>query len=77
MIYHRGQRRNNSHLKLDAFHLGACDCMNYRQLRCPFIEPGIDQLRYLLGWIAFAKSEDDFCLLPLELRPRKYTRRKK
>lgn len=45
-----------------------CDCMNYRELRCPFIQPSIEQLRYILGYLAFQLSERDECILPLQLR---------
>lgn len=68
MIYRRGQRRNKKVLQLDPFHLGMCDCMNYRELRCPFIQPSIEQLRYILGYLAFQLSERDECILPLQLR---------
>lgn len=60
-------RRNKIHLRFDAFHLGASDCLMFRELRSPWVQPCIEQLRYLLGYLTFQKSERDFCALPVQL----------
>jgi hypothetical protein len=51
--------------------------MNYRELHCPFIDHSLDQLRYVLGYLAFQNSDEDFCILPPFNFPHVHARRKK
>lgn len=67
MVYRRGHKKTKQVLAFDPFHMGATDCLRYRELRCPFITPSLDQLRYLLGWITFAKNETEECSLPEQI----------
>jgi hypothetical protein len=71
-VIHRGHTtRGKAEKRLDPFHLGMCDCMNYRELRSPWVHPCIEQLRYLLGFVTFALEETESCGVPLQIHWKK------
>lgn len=67
MIERGHHARNREELRFDPFHLGMSHCLRFRELRCPWVQPCIEQLRYLLGYIHFQNSEDVECSVPQQL----------